>query len=185
MEQTTHASKSAVMIAVIAGKISTVVGWIFAVFFLLGLLGAAAGGVGYVIFCLVCIALGVLLIVYGKKTKDRIRRFRKYITIITIQNQTAVDQIANIVQMPVNFILADIKKMIDKKYFVGAYIDQTTNSIAFHGKAVTAANNEINEDAAPNREMQIVACKSCGAQNHIVKGTVGECEYCGSPLSYN
>ncbi len=135
---------------------------------------------GYIIFCLIFIALGVLLIVYGKKTKDRIRRFREYIAVIANQNQTSIDQIANMVQMPVNFVFEDMKYMIDKKYFVGAYIDQTTNSIAFRGRVASAASNE---DTVPSSETQVVICKNCGAQNQIVKGSVGECEYCGSPIS--
>lgn len=173
------------MVAVIAGKISTIIGWGIALLFFIGLFAApniTEGVVGYVIFCLVFIALGVLLIVHGKKTKDRIRRFRNYIAIIANQNETNIDQIANIVQMPVNFVLNDIKFMINKKYFVGAYIDNDTNSIAFQGRVPSAAGNE---NTVPNSEMQVVICKSCGAQNQIAKGSVGECEYCGSPLSSN
>ncbi len=181
MEQTTHSSKSAVMAAVITGKIATVVGWIIALFSLIGAIALAASAeVGGVIFFLVFVAIGVFLIVYGKKKKDRIIRFRKYIAIITNQNQTDVDQIANIVQMPVNFVIEDISKMIDKKYFVGAYIDNNTHNLVFQGKAVTSADIENLES---RKEMQIVVCKSCGAQNHILKETVGECEYCGSPIT--
>jgi hypothetical protein len=174
------------MVAAILGKVSTIAGWLIAISFLVSLFAApyiTEGVVAYVIFCLVIIALGVLLIIHGKKTKDRIRRFRKYIAIIVNQNETSIDQIANMVQMPVNFVLKDIEFMISKRYFVNAYIDQNTNSISFQGRAASAAGNQAHENPLPDSEMQVVLCKSCGAQNEIAKGSVGECEYCGSPLS--
>lgn len=183
-----NTSKSAIRVAVILGKFSTIYGWLLALSFLVSLFAAPYikdGVVGFVIFCLAIIALGVLLIIHGKKVKDRIRRFRNYISIIANQNETSIDQIANMVQLPVNFVLTDMDFMIRKRYFVNAYIDQNTNSIAFQGRAASAARNEIHEDPVPDSEMQVVICKSCGAQNQIAKGSVGECEYCGSPLSSN
>jgi hypothetical protein len=186
VNQTTHTSKSAVRVAAVLGKISTIIGWLYGLGFIYALIWGVSqtnNKVAYVICCLVFIAFNVLLIVHGKKTKDRIRRFRNYIAIIANQNETSIDQIATIVQMPVNFVLKDINFMIRKKYFVKAYIDQNTNNIVFQGRVASAAGNAIHEDPVPDNELQVVLCKSCGAQNKVAKGSVGECEYCGSPLS--
>ncbi len=188
MDQNTFISKSAVRGTYIAGKVSTIFGWVVAISFLVTWFtvdSTPGNAVDIAPMCLTYIAVGVLLIINGKRKKDRLRRLEKYLSIIVNQNETSIDQIATMVKKPVNFVLKDMKFMIRKRYFVNAYIDQNTNSIVFPGRVASAAHNEIHEDSVPDSEMQVVTCKSCGAQNKIAKGSVGKCEYCGSLLSSN
>jgi uncharacterized paraquat-inducible protein A len=80
-----------------------------------------------------------------------------------------------------DFVMKDIQKMIDKKYFLNAYIDMRTNEIVLQRKNVQA---EFVPPSAVNTpvEMATVSCRSCGAVNSIQKGAAAECEFCGSPL---
>jgi NADH:ubiquinone oxidoreductase subunit 5 (subunit L)/multisubunit Na+/H+ antiporter MnhA subunit len=189
MGVTPHSSKSAVTPAVVGGKFATVIGVILVALFVIATSGEipskdddTATKISYIVVYIIFILVGIFLIIYGNKAKHRIRRFRQYIDIITNQNQTSIDQVAGIVQKPVNFVLADIQNMIRRRYFVGAYVDVNTRYIVFQGRSAGAGAAGMEENAPPNREMVVVACKSCGANNQIVKGTVGECEYCGSPI---
>lgn len=232
MKSSSGTSKTAVMAAIIGGKIETVLGWIFAVAggfcTIIGLAikydGTDGKAIGLAILFVVDL-IGVLWIIHGRATKNRVRRFRQYVSIIN-EHQTSVDQIANAVNKPVAYVQRDIEGMIKSKYFNNAYIDDITHRVVFGQKASISLNDVLNEvssftmnaappitinidtpvtmntapavaaDAAPStsapdktvnhsaaaQEIQVVTCKCCGASNKIAKGTVGECEYCGSPI---
>lgn len=187
MSESNAVSKSAIMVAKIKGKIASIIGWPVTLFF--GFIVIAAlftindeGAVYALIFSLICLFIGIVLIIYGKRTKDRIRRFKRYIDIISNQNETNIDNIAGIISQPVDFVMRDIQSMIFKKFFVGAYLDVNAHVIEFK----KLANNvpvQAPQNNAAQLEMLTVVCNGCGACNQIVKGSVGECEYCGSPIS--
>ncbi|MDR3643815.1 MAG: hypothetical protein P4M02_01925 [Clostridia bacterium] len=189
MEENSHTSKSAVMSAIIAGKIASIFGWIvtafFALVFFIGLStkddGSGGKGAALVIvfFVVVC---GVLFIAYGKKTKDRIKRFRQYVGIISSRGVLTVEEVAGTVHKPVNFVMQDIQNMIKRRYFVGARVDLNTHNIEFGDRPAGTFDGGAQRNAAPGAVMEAVACKSCGANNQIARGTTGTCEYCGSPI---
>jgi 26S proteasome regulatory complex component, contains PCI domain len=173
-------SKAAIITSVVIGKISSIVGYAFAFIFGLPLIMGAFHEVGAAIVAIVFIAISVALILNGIKIKKRNRRFKKYVGLISVENQTSLENIASSTMQSLDFVTRDIQKMIDKKFFLNAYIDKETNEIVLQrrnteGKFAPAAAN------APV-EMITVTCKGCGAVNSIPKGSVAECEFCGSPL---
>jgi hypothetical protein len=126
------------------------------------------------------------LVLNGIKIKRRHRRFKKYIGLITVENQTSLENIASSTMQSLDFVTKDIQKMIDKRLFLNAHIDRKTNEIVLQRRN-TMAEAELAASAhaeAVNKpvEMVTVTCRGCGAVNSVKKGTAAECEFCGSPL---
>ena len=77
--------------------------------------------------------------------------------------------------------------MIKKQFFANAYIDYNSNCIIINGRKAQSNMTSSSANEIPQIDNQIprmvtVKCEGCGATNAIQKGTVGECEYCGTPI---
>ncbi|GEM_PF-1583919 len=48
--------------------------------------------------------------------------------------------------------------------------------------ANTNGNINTNTNTNTNTSETIVACKGCGANNRVIRGSLAECQYCGSPI---
>lgn len=183
-------SKSKIMMAIIKGKIASILGWIFAIFWLIGLIaistsspaGDAAAGT---IICLIFIAISIPFILYGRKVKYSIKRFRRYVDIIITGNETNIDNIAGTIMRPVDFVISDLQDMINKKYFANAYIDRGTHEIVINNRKENINSFQVQDESneAEDTNIQIVECKCCGAKNRVSSGSSGICEYCGSSLN--
>ena len=46
----------------------------------------------------------------------------------------------------------------------------------------TNTNRNMNTNTNTNTSETIVACKGCGANNRVIRGSLAECQYCGSPI---
>ncbi len=75
--------------------------------------------------------------------------------------------------------------MINKGYFVDAYIDSDRNHLVFaqDNDAVAQQENNTEQQIFSSAAFVAVACPGCGATNKVQKGTVGECEFCGNSLT--
>ncbi len=188
MENRNRLSKSKIMVAIIKGKIASIVGWPLAVFWVIGLIiylspsdmtsGDKASGL---LISIIFELIGIALIVYGIKIKKKVKRFRRYIDIILNNNQIVVDNIASIVGKPINIVMTDLQKMIDKGYFKGAHIDKVSHEIVLDRRSENGVSNKV-DDSVELSSVKVVECKSCGAKNQVRNGSYGECEFCGSPL---
>jgi hypothetical protein len=177
------AARSAVKASIAASRILAVFGWLVTVLFALmelavGVTTISEGGgsddVTTLIVLFVILAGGVLLILLGRRIMKRVKRFRQYVGILSFQGVVSVDEIANTVAKPVDFVYADLMDMITRRYFIGAYIDAGTRSFYLRGSEAIKA--------PAGGEMRVAVCRGCGASNQLAVGTVGECEYCGSPI---
>lgn len=178
---TQNSSRSAIIASAILGKVSSVIGYAIAIVLGFPLVIGAFTGLSEIMFVLVFLAFAAWLIVVGIRIKRRIKRFKRYISIITVENQISIENIAAITLQSVDFVARDLQKMIDKKFFVNAHIDRRTNEIILQKRTGEAwVTPVVNNKPA---EMITVSCSGCGAVNSIQKGTVGECEFCGSPLA--
>lgn len=178
-------SKPAIIISTIGGKISSIVGWATTVFFSLIIIFGMGGPdeVGKtegLILSFIFVVIGIVLIRFGIKTKKRIKRFKKYISIISMENTNSLENIAAATSQSVDFVINDIKVMINKRYFASAYIDLNYKKIIFKNKPMKADEN-INKETA-SVEYVTVTCNGCGAVNKLIKKQQGECEFCGSPI---
>ena len=126
---------------------------------------------------------GVFLKKTSKKIKKEAESIKKYLAIIVNGNQREISNIAVSVGKSYENTKNDIQNMINKGYLKNAYINEGTNEIVFtNNKVQTQTTVMVNAEPKANTvTSKIVACPCCGA-NNTIKGEMGECEYCGSPL---
>ncbi|MDR3597617.1 hypothetical protein [Clostridium sp.] len=177
-------SRSAIVVHRIMGVLASVVGYfvdfIFGITLLFGKLKNAAS----IILLLIFLVIGTLLIVYGIKTKKRIQRFKKYVSIMSLENETSLENIANSCSQSLDFVTKDLQIMINQKFFINAYIDKNTNAIILERKYATYTQDTVKKaDTVESNKSKAVTCKNCGASNNITIGTVAECEFCGSAIN--
>jgi ABC-type multidrug transport system fused ATPase/permease subunit len=177
-------SKAAVVISVIMGKVRSIIGYALVV--VLGLplvMGAYGSDIGVYVFVIVIILIGVLLIVSGARAKRRIKRFKRYVALISGEHMTSLQNLASATSQSIDFVKNDLYKMINMKFFTSASIDITAGEIIIGNRTqatVLATDNAKNQNI-PN-EIEIVNCLGCGATNSKQKGKPGNCEYCGTAL---
>lgn len=175
-----HSSKTAIIKSTIAGKAASIVGYSLTILILLAILGGACEDVETTIFILVFLAGSVALIVKGIQIKNRIRRFKKYVSIISLEGDTSLESMASKTSKSIDFITKDLQKMMDKKFFVNAFIDKETGEIILQNRTASASSEA--EVTYTSSKTTVVTCKNCGASNSIRNGASAECEFCGSPL---
>lgn len=185
---TEHSSRSAIIISMIKGKIASFFGYMLAIPMIFTLISNPPPELGEVypateikVTSLIFLAIAALLIYYGVKTKRRLKRFKRYISIITTENTASLEEIAGKTSKSVDFVMKDLQTMINKKYFVDAYIDENAHEIVLKKREHKAASVQI--ESSTFSEMVTVTCKGCGASNSVQKGSSCECEFCGSTLS--
>lgn len=174
-----NTSKGAVTAYSILGKILSLIGYIGFLFFLIG--GAALiseGDSDSFIVCLVLMAVFFFLIIKGSQMKRRIKRFRRYISLISKERITSLVGIASRTSRPIDFVKKDLQKMIDKKFFFDAYLDLQRDEIIINNQNSTVS--EVYQPVQTKIETETVKCPGCGAANARQKGKFINCEYCGS-----
>ncbi|MBU5437296.1 hypothetical protein KQI42_04705 [Tissierella sp. MSJ-40] len=183
-------SKHSLIINIIIGKISSIFGWILTLFFTMGLVAIALDDMANesftLIFFLIFVIIGIWLIMFGIRRKKLIRRFKEYEQIISSENETSINNIANITFQSSDFVMDDIQTMINKKLFTNVFIDKNDKRIIFE-KRNDSVKTTYDETASISihKEMSVVKCSGCGAPNKIPKGSSSECEFCGSPIVSN
>lgn len=159
---------------------SKIVGWILVVFGCLGLLGESAtryrSSVDLTIF-IIFLTSGISLIIWSVKLKKQSLKYNLYQTLVVDQNMSSISNIASAAALNYDEVKKDLQTMIRKNYFTGAYINESSGEILLPKPVVNTAANLSSSEKVP------IVCKSCGANNTVIAGKVGECEYCGSPLN--
>lgn len=153
---------------------------------------SAETGVAFLIFCLVFDALGIWLITLSRKKSKLMKEFKRYVAVVSADPDGYIPDIAAALGTSQDVVQQNLELMIKKKYFANAYIDRNSGCIVIANKQNAASNAESQPKASasaynsnvstPTIEMVTVKCKGCGGINTIQKGTVGECDYCGSSI---
>ncbi len=180
--------------AMAAGRLISIFGWISVAFAGIGILAYLPEGITKddVYMALFFLIAGIVLVLLGRNTAKNAEKFKKYISIIVNHEETSIDNIA--MAMPTSYEKAkeDLQKMINRGYFADAYINDADREIVLpsmeqsyvvKAEVNVRTNTEVNIRTNTEIEMVVVSCKGCGANNKIEKGTVGECQFCGSPIS--
>ena len=170
-----HTSKTAIVMSAMLGKVASIIGIILGVFSLPFLIMSIVdiqshGAVeALILFVIPSLAASGFLTVKGSQLKRRINRFRKYVSIISVQNQTSLEIIAKNTMRGVDFVIKDLQKMITKKYFVNASLDLVAGRIQI-------AHNHNFATVITSGAMK---CPHCGATR---TSEDPNCEYCGTLL---
>lgn len=135
---------------------------------------AAEVDIGFLIVCLIFDGLGVLLIVLSIRTQRLLKAFRAYTAALANSSNGFIPELAASLGASEDMVKRNLERMIARKYFPNAFFDRNANCILPRKPAIRQ------RAAAP--EMVTVKCKGCGGINTLIRGQVGECEYCGSPL---
>lgn len=183
-------NQSKVTIAVNAffGKIMSIIGYAVGTFFLLGLFITISEinveptdeVVSGFVVCAFFLAISAVLIIFGRRIKKKIQRFKVYVSLISIEHMTSLDDLAHNTSKSVDFVRKDLQKMIDSRFFTNAYIDVKANRIII-GNFVFKANYSNNVSQATDTAVEQVKCSGCGAMN-VKQGSNSCCEYCGTLL---
>lgn len=91
------------------------------------------------------------------------------------KNLISIGTIASAIPTTSNVAISDIEEMIKKGFFGDAYINYTADEIVL-------ITDEVQNYSTIGQkvEMNIITCNGCSANNKVVKGQVGNCQYCGS-----
>lgn len=173
------------------GILQLVFGWPNAVLFGIILLFSFAtirqpSDVSLSIFCLVLTAGAILLIVLGVKNIKLIKTFQNYSARLTTDPAKSLDSLAASMGVAVEIVTKNITSMLKHGLFPDTFIDKKTKCLVY-------ANNQqplqqplqqaVPDTASIPVSNVIVQCRGCGATNKIVRGSVEECDFCGSPIS--
>lgn len=180
-------SKAAIVTSTILGKIASIIGYTLGLFALVFIIIVIEGGwVDFFdVFTILLFAVpAVLLIIRGRRIKHRVRRFRKYVSLISTQNMTSIDSIAANTDRTADFVRADLQKMIAKRFFTNASINVVANEIVIGGQSASTPVASISTQAPTVAQVEIesFSCSGCGASGTKQKGTSSTCEYCGSAV---
>lgn len=188
-------SKAAIVVSAIMGKLRSIIGYALGLFSLLCIWVAATemhgfSGLSMVIFFTIMLGGCILLVISGAKTKKRISRFKQYVSIISKENMNTLDCLASATSQSVDFVKNDLQAMIDKHFFVDAFINLGTGEIVIGNHVQHSVpengntNNKTNDTVKPNitSEIEHVKCPGCGASNSKSKGIAINCDYCGTQI---
>lgn len=154
---------------------------------------AESMGVGQLIIYLSMFVLGITILAAARKSLILLREFKRYVAALGNVENGSIPRLAQYLGAPEEQVRKNLNEMIKRRYFVNAYIDNTTNCLVIANRNHTAANGaQVPHPAADTYTapvttqapaMVTVKCKGCGGINTIQRGTVGVCDYCGSSIA--
>lgn len=147
-------SKSAIVLSTIIEKIQLVVGIIILVVFglctIVALIQTELATNGFLPFCLAVDAIGVVLIVFSRKRHNLIRAFKNYVAKLSNDPTGSIENLAAASGTSVDVVRKNLEKMIDKKYFPNATIDQGLNCIVFPNRKESLSFNTTKAKSTSN-----------------------------------
>lgn len=127
---------------------------------------------------------GFLLIIYGRKYKQRGLDYLRYSAIIANVYSDSLDDIAAAYPKPYEQVCKDLQGLFKDGFFAGCSLDLAQRRLVSPGKRRSdRPKTTVNrKEYATESKPKVVKCPNCSATN-AVEGMIGECEYCGSPLT--
>lgn len=134
---------------------------------------------GFLIGGIFALGIGVACLLSHRRSSRLLADFRKYNAILASDPVKTIYRIAEMTGETAETVRIKVNRMIEKNYFVNAYIDQSS-------KIVLADRDQMNQVVGNNdgrKDFVTIACPSCGGVNRLVKGQVCKCEFCGAYIS--
>ena len=132
-----------------------------------------------IVMSILCPLLAIYCIVVSHRISRLLADFRRYNAILASDPVKTIYRIAEMTGDTVENVRKNVNRMIEKGYFVNAYIDQS-------GKIMLADREKMNQVVGNNddrKDFITITCPSCGGVNRLVKGQVCKCEFCGAYIS--
>lgn len=182
-------SKISIAFKTIIGKILSIYGYVVGVFSLLFICVALAsinqvGSKEVIILFLFILPSCIFSVIMGIRIKRRLKHFKQYAGLISIEQITSIEGLANSTSQSIDFVSNDLQSLIHKGYFTNVYIDKHSKEIVIGDiDSQTVLNTKTqSEKQNSNVSVETVKCPGCGATNTKQKDKVCQCEYCGSVL---
>ncbi len=151
------------------------------------------------------VVIGGLLIYFSIQRSILDKAIKSYEPILSHDKTGSIENLASILGTSQDVVKKNLERLIYKKFFLNAFIDEERNRVVFnltsnmqHGDIQESAdihNTEIQQNTETQQETEIskgsnqatieympITCKNCGGIGKIQKGTVYECEYCGAHI---
>ncbi len=131
-------------------------------------------------------ALGFWVYFLGRKRMKMRLEFKKYVAQLSMDSFGSLDSLASVTGTSVEVVKKNLAYMINKKFFTDAYIDEQANRLVLlsmekKAQAQTQVSQQTDQEV-PQPKLVACTCSCCGGMSKIVKGAVGECDFCGAPL---
>jgi len=180
-----NTSKVAVVANVALGKIASIIGYINGpialMMIIVPIFDSTPDAATVMISGVVWLAISVFFIIKGSQIKRRIKRFKRYVSLISTQQMTLIENLAASTSQSIDFVRNDLQKMIDKKFFANATIDMAANEIIIGGRTVSSPSPvSAQSQATRQSELEMFTCAGCGAAGTKSKGVPVSCDYCGA-----
>jgi len=149
-----------------------------------------------VVTAIIVLSPPVILIMIGRRIKQRIQRFRSYVSVVSAKGGSAhIEELALAVAKPPVFVLREVNSMINQRYFANANINPAAGVITINRQydmnaytqppamdmGITGINTSY---VAPQPTIiESFTCTGCAAVGSRPKGSHGECDYCGTIAS--
>lgn len=165
-------------------------GWLFVFYSVVSLIGCISASSSndrdlrsnapiFGLVAIIFLCTGIFCLYRHRRASRLLADFRKYNAILASDPVKTIYRIAEMTGDTVENVRKNVNHMIEKNYFVNAYIDQS-------GKIVLADRGQMNQVVGNNdgrKDFITITCPSCGGVNRLVKGHVGKCEFCGAYIS--
>ena len=140
---------------------------------------------GFLIVCIVFDAIGVLLIYFARKRRKLVKSFKIYVAKLSTDYTGSIVNLASELNTSQDVVKANLKKMLEKKFFVNAYLDENNNRIIFPGNssAMMPTTSSVGDVSQPNIPYAAVKCVNCGGITKVAIGRTCECDFCGTPIT--
>lgn len=139
-----------------------------------------------IIGMLIFAAFGFWVYYLGRNRMKMRLEFKKYVAQLSLDPSGSLAGLASATGTSVEVVKKNLKYMISKKFFTDAFVDERDNRLILLSMEKKAQQQaQVMQNTAPEEpqpEFVSCTCRCCGGMSKIVKGTVGECDYCGSPL---
>ena len=134
---------------------------------------------GFLVGGIFALGLSVVCLLSHRRSSRLLTNFRRYNAILASDPMKTIYRLAEMTGDTIENVRKNVNRMIEKGYFVNAYIDQS-------GKIVLADREKMNQVVGNNddrKDFITITCPSCGGVNRLVKGQVCKCEFCGAYIS--
>jgi hypothetical protein len=128
---------------------------------------------------IVGLLVGACCLLAGMDARRKSKRFHRYALVVENTGSARIEDIAAAMGVSYTEAEADLTKMVEKGYFMQAYIDQKTKEFIVVEMPADSRSGGKNKGAARQKR---VVCASCGAATTVTAGRPAVCSYCDSPL---
>lgn len=109
--------------------------------------------------------------------------FKRYVAYLSADSSGMIENLASATNSSVGVVKKNLRYMIRKNFFVDTYIDEKNNQLVFPSMERKAQQLQNMTSTSTTPPVFVVCnCPSCGGVNKIVKGSVADCDFCGTPL---